>query len=133
MLDIIIDKEAIQNLLSNIKRSIITDGVLVVSNRSKNNNFCYRYGLSSKIIKQIICNLNYKDFVEVLNNEHIGYEKEYLFLFAPTVRLTNIKGKTDKMQLYLKINYIKEKKVVILVSFHKANYKLKYYFKEGIV
>lgn len=129
-LEVKISKEIIENLIIKCKKNITTNGYLVISNRAKNNNFSYKYGMNSTIIKQIICNLTYSDFIDVLKNEHEGYEDEYLYLFAPVIKLTNVAGKTNKMQVYLKINYIERKRVVIVVSIHKASYKLKYYFKE---
>lgn len=130
MLKVTIDREIIYKLLLSIKKNIMSNGALVVSNRNKNNEFCYKYGMNSRMIKEIICNLKSRDFIKILSNEHIGYEDEYLFLFAPIIKLTNIYGKTNKVQIYLKLNYIKEKRVVIVVSIHKADYKLDYYFKE---
>lgn len=129
-LEVKISKQTIQNLIIKCKKNITTNGYLVISNRGKNNNFSYKYGINSNIIKQIICNLKYSDFIEVLRNEHKGYEDECLYLFAPIIKLTNVAGKTNKMQIYLKINYIEKKRVVIVVSIHKASYRLKYYFKE---
>jgi hypothetical protein len=115
----------VEQLLNQIKKK----NYFILSDRDKNNSFCSEYSLSSKSVKQIICNLNVFDFAKALNNCHIGYASEKLYLFAPRLELVNSNGKKEKLQLYLKINYISSCNTIVIVSLHKCDYTLKYAFK----
>lgn len=123
-----IKKEEIEELLFKIKKNITDNGYLVLSNRGKNMEFCKNYAINSKILKNIISKLNVSDFSEILFNEHPGYEKEKLFVFAPVLKLIDLNGQRKDIQVYLKINYIEIKRTAIVVSFHEAMHELKYMF-----
>ena len=125
-----IKKTDIEELLTRMVKNITGHGYLVLSRRNKNDDFCYQYGINNKLLKKIISNLKYKDLSCILPNEHKGYEKELLYVFAPIVKMIDIEGRKKEMQLYIKLNYISYKKTVIVVSIHEADYKLGYYFKE---
>ena len=122
-------KENIQLLLDQIKRTIKKKNCFVLSDRDKNNSFCSEYSLSSKIIKKILKDLTIWDFAKIINNCHEGYVDEKLYLFAPVLELVNSNGDKEKIQIYLKINYIDICDTIVIVSLHKCDYKLKYAFK----
>ena len=123
-----VTKEEIEVLLQKIKKNITTNGYLVLSNRGKNLEFCKNYAINSKILKEIIGKLTVEDFSLVLPNEHPGYENEKLYVFAPKLKLIDLKGQKQDMQVYLKINYIEVKRTAIVVSFHEAFHNLEYMF-----
>ena len=123
-----VTKEEIEVLLQKIKKNITTNGYLVLSNRGKNLEFCKNYAINSKILKKIIGKLTVEDFSLVLPNEHPGYENEKLYVFAPKLKLIDLKGQKQDMQIYLKINYIEVKRTAIVVSFHEALHNLEYMF-----
>ena len=123
-----VTKEEVEILLQKIKKNIITNGYLVLSNRGKNMEFCKKFAINSKILKNIISKLTVEDFSSVLFNEHPGYENEKLYVFAPKLKLVDLKGQRQDMQVYLKINYIEVKRTAIIVSFHEALHNLEYMF-----
>jgi len=118
------DIENINRYLSNLKELILNNKCYFkISDRDKNNEFCKNYLINTKVAKDIICELTYKDFKEIVRNEHKDYSDEFLYIFGPTKELVNSLGKRERVQLYIKINYIKDK-VIILVSLHKAESKI---------
>lgn len=123
-----VTKEEIEILLQKIKKNITFNGYLVLSNRGKNMEFCKNYAINSKILKNIINKLKVEDFSLILPNEHPGYENEKLYVFAPKLKLIDLKGQRQDMQVYLKINYIEVKRTAIVVSFHEALHNLEYMF-----
>ena len=124
MVETIDDIGSINDYLNNLKTLIVNNKCYFkISNRDKNNNFCKEYLINTKIAKDIICELTYKDFYKIVKNEHKDYENEFLYIFGPVKELVNRIGKREKVQLYIKINYIKDK-VIILVSLHKAESKI---------
>lgn len=120
-------KEEVQLLLDNIKKSLNKKKSFILSDRDKNNYFCSEYSLSSKIMKQILKNLTIYDFTKVMDNNHKEYAGEKLYLFAPKIELVNSMGKKEKIQIYLKINYVCN--TIVIISLHKCDYPLKYAFK----
>ncbi len=129
MVEIVDDIESINRYLSNLKKLIINNNCYFkISDRDKNNNFCKKYLINTKIAKDIICGLTYKDFYRIVRNEHEGYNDEFLYIFGPTKELVDIFGKREKVQLYIKINYIKDK-VIILVSLHNTESKIELKYK----
>lgn len=69
------------------------------------------------------------DFSEILQNEHIGYEHEYLYVFGKDVILLERNGTEIRtVPLYIKFNRLEEG-FVIIISFHEQRYPLTYYFR----
>lgn len=124
MLENIADKSDVNQYLSELKNMIRNNARLILSNREKNMMFCENNDIKVDKIKKILLNLRIDDFCKVLNNKGINlFEK--LYLFAPYIK--NKDGKYQ--QLYVKINKIVEKKLIILVSFHESKYFLKTKYK----
>lgn len=122
-------REEVQILLDKIKCVLNKKCYFILSNREKNNFFCYEYSLSSNIIKKILKNLTIFEFAKIVDNCHSGYVDEKLYLFAPLLELVNSNGELEKIQVYIKINYIESCNTIVVVSLHKCDYKLKYAFK----
>jgi len=123
-------KKEIEKLLQNLNKTLKTkNNFFIVSNRSKNNTFLKEYSLFNKIIKKIIANLTIYDFNKVLNNLNHDYKEEKLYVFAPVLELVNSYGKKEKLQLYLKINFIEHLNTIIIISLHESVHQLKYAFK----
>lgn len=69
------------------------------------------------------------DFSEVRYNEHKGFEHEKLYVFGKDVNLLPRFGSGEELvSLYIKFNKL-ESRYVIVISFHKQKYPLKYQFK----
>lgn len=126
------DKEQIEHYLSDVKSKVRDDLYRVERNdkRQENNNLFLRYVIDKNKVKEILLNLNSEDYSETRPNEHKGYENELLYIFGKTVFLTERIGENRvKVPLYIKINN-REKGPVIIISFHKQKFTLKYYFKK---
>lgn len=79
--------------------------------------------------KEILLSLSAADFSEVLNNEHVGYEHERLYVFGKDVSLWERVGTEKKIvSLYIKFNKL-ENSHVIVISFHEQKHPLRYPFQ----
>lgn len=114
-------KEAIHNDRYRIERN---------SHRQDNVNLFLDYVIDEATAKNIMLGLTAADFSEILQNEHIGYEHELLYVFGKDVELLERMGNKNKtVSLYIKFNKT-DSCYVIVVSFHEQKYPLKYYFKQ---
>ncbi len=81
------------------------------------------------MVKKILLELDVKDFSEILQNRHKGYEHEKLYVFGKDIELLERIGTASKrVSLYIKLNKL-ENAYVIVVSLHEQNYLINYYFK----
>lgn len=113
-------KDAIQKNQYRIERN---------SRRQENMDLFFNYVLDEMMAKDILLGLTATDFSEVVQNVHIGYEHEQLFVFGKDVELLERIGGTKKtVSLYIKLNKI-GKCFVIVVSLHEQNYPIRYCFK----
>lgn len=86
------------------------------------------YVIDEKRAKEILLSLTPKDFSGVVQNNHVGYEHEVLYIFGKDVRLLERTGTKEKIvSLYIKFNKL-ENCYVVVISFHEQRYPLKYYF-----
>ena len=114
-------KEAILNNKYRIERN---------SNRLNNINLFLDYIIDEAKAKDILLDLTANDFSEVLQNEHIGYEHEMLYVFGKDVILLERMGSISKtVSLYIKFNKMNNC-YVIIVSLHEQQYPIKYYFQK---
>lgn len=72
-----------------------------------------------------------EDFCYSLQNEHIGFEHEVLYVFCPQVMLFNLDDKEEQVDIYAKFNIIdvNNGQRVIVISFHKRNNPIDYLFR----
>lgn len=98
-------------------------------NRVDNNNLFIDYVIDETKVKNILLKLTAKDFSEILQNEHKGYEHELLYVFGKDVELLERLGGSSRLvSLYIKFNKL-DSCYVIVISFHEQKYPMKYYFK----
>lgn len=97
--------------------------------RRKANVMLYKdYVIDENKSKEIILDLQVQNFCARFPNEHEGFEHEMLYVFGAEVKLLQRFGdKEESVPLYIKFNQL-ENKYVIVISFHKQEYPLKYYF-----
>ncbi|MCT7871457.1 MAG: hypothetical protein N4Q18_10760, partial [Lactobacillus crispatus] len=89
----------------------------------------YYYVIDEQKVRDILLSLDANDFSEKLHNKHPGYEYELLYVFGKEIELLERFGnKKVRIPLYIKINKLLTG-FVIVISFHKQNYPIKYYFK----
>ena len=79
------------------------------------------YLIDEEWIKIILLDLTEDDFCEKVQNKHVQFQHEWLYIFGKEISLM-------KRYLYIKFNMI-ENKFVIVISFHKQKYPLVYYFR----
>lgn len=80
-------------------------------------------------IKSILLDLTEDDFCEKVQNKHVKFQNEWLYIFGKEISLMKrYEEKSEVVPLYIKFNMI-EDKFVIVISFHKQKYPLVYYFR----
>lgn len=115
-------------------RQCISDGKYSISqnnNRQENIDFMYEYKIDTKKEKSILLSLNSGDFCYAVKNDHANYAHEVLYIFCKPYKLDHW-GTLKTVDIYIKVNMIKSKigdTYVVVVSFHKRNYEIKYLFK----
>lgn len=128
---LIIDKKNIEQYLSEVKEAVGNDRYRLDRNsrRQDNINLFLDYVIDEAKAKEIILSLTVMDFSETLQNKHVGYEHERLYVFGKDVNLLERNGTEEKtVSLYIKFNKL-ENCFVIVISFHEQKYPLTYYFK----
>lgn len=126
-----INKKDIEQYLSEVKGAVKDDRYRLDRNarRRDNINLFLDYVIDEAKAKEIILSLTVMDFSEILQNEHVGYEHERLYVFGKDVNLLERHGTEEKaVSLYIKFNKL-ENCFVIVISFHEQKYPLTYYFK----
>ena len=87
------------------------------------------YVIDESKAKDIILSLEVMDFSEIVQNEHVGFEHEMLYIFGEDVQLLERTGTEEvTVSLYIKFNKL-ENNYVIVISFHEQHYPLNYYFR----
>lgn len=97
--------------------------------RQDNQDLFIDYVITEEQRKQILLGLTPMDFSEIRPNNHKGFEHEMLYVFGKNVNLLRRFGfEEEQVSLYIKFNKLVSK-YVIVISFHKQKYPLKYQFK----
>lgn len=97
--------------------------------RQDNQDLFMDYIINEEKRKQILLSLCATDFSEIRFNTHKGYEYELLYVFGKDVKLLRrFSSGEEQVSLYIKFNKL-ESRYVIVISFHKQKYPLKYKFK----
>ena len=113
-------KEAIRNNRYRIERN---------RNRVDNNNLFLDYVINEIVVRDILMGLTATDFSERVQNDHIGFEHEILYVLGKDVELLERMGDTVRtVSLYIKLNKL-ENCYVIVVSMHEQRYPIIYYFR----
>lgn len=101
-------REQIDVVLDKIK-SCIKDNQYTIAlneNRQENTDFINEYNIRSDKQKSILTQLRTEDFCHSLQNTKRGYERELLYVFVPQVKLFNIDGEEEEIDIYTKFNVI---------------------------
>lgn len=126
-----VTREDIDDYLREVKEAIQKGKYRIAlnDNRRDNRDLFLNYVIDEDGAKEILLGLTAFDFSEVLQNEHIGYEHERLYVFGKDVELLErMGGECRLVSLYIKFNKL-ESCFVIVVSFHEQRYLMNYYFK----
>lgn len=128
---ILIDKSEIADYLSRAKKLIVQNKFCIAlnSNRMTNLSLFDEYLIDEESIKIILLDLAEDDFCEKVQNKHVKFQHEWLYIFGKEISLMKrYEEKSEVVPLYIKFNMI-EDKFVIVISFHKQKYPLVYYFR----
>ena len=126
-----IDRKDIEQYLDEVKDAVEKDNYRLDRNarRQDNINLLLDYVIDEAKAKDIILSLTVSDFSEILQNKHVGYEHERLYVFGKDVVLLERNGTEEKtVSLYIKFNKL-ENCFVIVISFHEQKHPLTYYFR----
>lgn len=126
-----IDRKDIEQCLDEVKDAVEKDNYRLDRNarRQDNINLFLDYVIDEAKAKDIILSLTVSDFSEILQNKHVGYEHERLYVFGKDVVLLERNGTEEKtVSLYIKFNKL-ENCFVIVISFHEQKHPLTYYFR----
>ena len=127
-----VTSDKIEAYLLQVKDAIFKGNYSIArnSNRQDNNDLFNDYVIDEEKTKEILLTIEVEDFSEVRYNEHKGYEHELLYIFGKEVRLLERWGSEEMIvPLYIKFNKL-ENQFVIVISFHRQKYPMKYYFKQ---
>ena len=128
---ILIDKSEIADYLTKAKKLIVQNkfSIALNSNRMTNLSLFDEYLIDEERIKIILLDLTEGDFCEKVQNKHVQFQYEWLYIFGKEISLMKrYEEKSEVVPLYIKFNMI-ENKFVIVISFHKQKYPLVYYFR----
>ncbi len=128
-----IDRKDIEQYLSEVKYAVENDDYRIALNDSRQDNrdLFFNYIIDEKMVKNILLSLNAADFSEILQNRHVGFEHEKLYVFGKNVELLERMGSRRRtVPLYIKINKLANC-YVIVISFHEQRYPLTYYFRRA--
>ncbi len=124
----------IEKYLDNIRDCVENGAYSVALNdkRQENKAFIQEYNIRSDKIKEIILQINAKDFCHSLQNTKRGYEDEILYVFVPRVKLFDVNGEEEYVEIYTKFNLIvdSQQRRTVVISFHKRNKPIDYLFRE---
>lgn len=121
----------IEKYLEDVKEAINAGRYRVEmnDNRQDNQDLFLDYIINEEKRKQILLSLTATDFSEIRQNTHKGFEHELLYVFGKEVKLLPRFGfGEEQVALYIKFNKL-ESGYVIVISFHKQKYPIKYKFK----
>ena len=126
-----ITQEEIEEYLSDVKKAVSEDRYRLDLNsrRQDNIDLFINYVIDESKAKDIILSLEVMDFSEIVQNEHVGFEHEMLYIFGKDVQLLERTGTEEvTVSLYIKFNKL-ENNYVIVISFHEQHYPINYYFR----
>lgn len=119
-------KQEIEEYLNKVKQSVNVDKFIVctTAKNEKNRRFIEQYKLDSNKQKQMLIELEVKDFCYSADNYNDPQER--LYFFCREYELNNW-GTIEKVEVYIKIA-IKQGDFIIIVSFHKPEKIIKRLF-----
>lgn len=124
-------QEEIESYLSEAKDCVCQGKrhIEMNANRQDNIDLFTNYIIDEAKADEIILSLTARDFSEIRQNDHAGYEHEQIYIFGKDVILLERYGTEEKVvPLYIKFNKL-ENQYLIVISFHEQKSPLTYYFK----
>lgn len=123
-----ITRSEVENYLADV-RTAVKEGRYQVSPRDKNRELFIDYVFTEDKRKEVLLSLTADDFSNAVWNDHPQHPEEILYIFGKDIFLMPRFGKEEeKISLYIKFNKWSNS-YLIVISFHKQEYPLKYKFK----
>lgn len=123
-----VSREKVTEYLEDVKKAV-KHGRYKISPREKNEVLFDEYVFSEEQRKEIILDLRVEDFSKADYNDHPEHAEEILYIFGKEVQLLpKYGGDEETVELYIKFNKLANM-YVIIISFHKQEYPLKYQFR----
>ena len=125
------DRDHVEQYLAGVKTAVRKGNYRIDLNsrRQANRNLYRDYVIDESKCREILLSLVVDDFSAAVQNEHEGFEHEWLYIFGKDVNLLQRFGeKQETVSLYIKFNKL-ERQFVIVISFHEQVYPLTYAFK----
>lgn len=123
--------EEIEIYLAQVQEAVRAGSYRIERNQKRRANLALfkDYVIDERKSKEILLQLTAYDFCHVLQNEHRGYQHEWLYVFGKEVKLLQrFAAEEETVPLYIKFNKL-DNQLVIVISFHKQLYPLTYAFK----
>ncbi|MDB8791053.1 hypothetical protein PN398_09970 [Romboutsia sp. 1001216sp1] len=128
-----ITKEEVNKIIEKVKECVY-NGLYKISinpNRIENETFINEYRLTTKRQEEMILALDVYDFsrIDIDKNNNI----EILYFFGKEYELNHVERGMENIEVYIKFT-IKQRRYdefMMIISFHKANWPIKYHFKNS--
>ena len=126
-----ITKEEVKQILEKVKACVHNDKfrISLNPNRIENQSFINDYRLTTKQQKRMILELDIYDFSKIEKDKNNNIE--ILYFFGKEYELNHRDRGFEFVETYIKFT-IKPRNntdFILFISFHKANWPIKYYFK----
>jgi hypothetical protein len=125
--------DEISAILGKIQTCVISGKYTIAQNENRRENraLIREYNLSSEKRRKILLQIEPEDFCHSLQNTHVGFEHEILYVFCPQVTLFNINNEEKQIDLYTKFNIINLANGgrVVVISFHERDKPIDYLFR----
>lgn len=109
--------------------SAVNAGNYQISSRGKNQDIYMDYVFTEEDAKNVMLSLTADDFSDAVQNDHPNHPEEILYIFGKDIILMPRYGDSEEtVSLYIKFNKLVNQ-YVIIISFHKQEYPLRYKFK----
>ncbi|MED3685514.1 hypothetical protein P4530_21305 [Bacillus thuringiensis] len=125
--------EEIEQYIEEFKELLKSDQYKISQNekREENIDFIEGYKIDKSKEKEILLNIEARDFCYAVDNKNPKFAHEKLYIFCPQYEL-DYWGEKELVEIYIKTNLIKyknENKYIIIISFHKRNKPVTYLFR----
>lgn len=120
----------IKNIITTYKECIKNGAIIICEERDKNQNFLFNYPLSKKERQQLLLSLKTDELSEIRYDDK--NKSNLIYIFELKRHLIDLNGKSKNIIIYLKFKlHIRQNstKYAVVLSLHKAEYKMKRYFK----
>lgn len=113
-----VEESEIEEWLDQMKQMIRNDRFKIEMNQNRVGNIklFQEYLINEENVKSILLNLTVNDFCEKVQNEHVGFRHEWLYIFGKEISLLKRYEDEDTIvPLYIKLNMLENKFLIISI------------------